>query len=93
MFGVNFFGLILDGLTLIFGGAIRQMPDSSLLGIVPLIVGKVGISFAIFVSFVGSFVHLDVVFFVLRTVMAFEVIRIIFAAYNWLKKILPVPTG
>lgn len=93
MFTVNFFGLIIDGLALIFGGAVSQMPEYSTLGIVPLLVGKVGISFAVMISFIGAFVHLDVLWFVLRTVVSFETVRISFALYNWIKKILPVPTG
>lgn len=86
---MNFWWFIFDALYAIVSDFITQMPQHSAFGVVPAMIGKIGISAAIMYSFVGSFVHLNFFWLVVRAFLGLEFVRTIYAIYKWIKDLNP----
>jgi len=60
-------------------------------GISPLFLGNMTKGLAMVFTFVGTFVRLTTVALVVGIVLLMESFRAIYAAYKWLKDLIPIP--
>lgn len=92
MWNNNFWYWLLKGIGDLSSGFMsQQMPVHQAFGLVEWTATAVFYSGLFLILIVGSFFHLQALAIVVRTVLILELGRAVFAAYRWVKTVIPLP--